>query len=101
MGLVEQVYFGGRLCDSAKSERERERLFGCLNVLIKVWVYRLRCFKTEILSGGGDVWILYAHNNKTYMYKEDSKKEKKAMLLLLHIYFEIKIDTLMIGARDC
>ena len=47
-------------------------------------VYRLRCFKkTEILRGGGDVWILYVHNSKTYMYKEeeeDSKKEKKTIL---------------------
>ena len=51
MGLVEQVYFGGRLCDSAKSERERETLwlllFDCLKVL-KENVYRIR-FKTEIL----------------------------------------------------
>ena len=63
---------------------ERERLFGCLKVLLKV--YRLRYFKRiEILrgGGGGDVWILYVHNSKTYMYKkeeEDSKKEKKTIL---------------------
>ena len=32
------------------------------------------------------------------MYKEDSKKEKKT---ILNFIFEIKIDTLMIGARKC
>ena len=62
---------------------ECERLFGCLKVLLKV--YRLRYFKRiEILRGGdGDVWILYVHNSKTYMYtwkEEDSKKEKKTIL---------------------
>ena len=71
---------------------ERERLFGCLKVLK---VYRLRCFKkTEILRGGGDVWILYAHNSKTYMYKEeeeeDSKKEKKTMFFILNFILKSK-----------
>ena len=41
------------------------------------------------------------HNSKTYMYtwkeEEDSKKEKNNS----KFYFEIKIDTLMIGARKC
>ena len=40
------------------------------------------------------------HNSKTYMYTwkdEDSKKEKNNS----KFYFEIKIDTLMIGARKC
>ena len=67
-------------------------------VLKVLKVYRLRCFKkAEILNCG-----LYADNNKTillYTYKEeeDSKKEKNNYKL----YFEIKIDTLMIGARKC
>ena len=79
MGLVEQVYF-----DSTKSERgrERERLFGCLNVLK---VYRLRCFKkTEILSGGGGECEFYTYTpTLLYTWKEDSKKEKKKVMLLL------------------
>ena len=39
------------------------------------------------------------HNSKTYMYtwkeEEDSKKNNSKF------YFEIKIDTLMVGARKC
>ena len=77
--------FWWKTFDSTKSERgrERERLFGCLNVLK---VYRLRCFKkTEILSGGGGggECEFYTYTpTLLYTWKEDSKKEKKAMLLL-------------------
>ena len=76
--------FWWKTFDSTKSERgrERERLFGCLNVLK---VYRLRCFKkTEILSGGGECEFYTYTTTPTLLYtwKEDSKKEKKAMLLL-------------------
>ena len=40
------------------------------------------------------------HNSKTYMYtwkeeEENSKKDNSKF------YFEIKIDTLMVGARKC
>ena len=66
---------------------ERERLFGCLKVL-KENVYRIRCFKTEILSGGGECEF-YTYTTTTtllYTWKEDSKKEKKTMLLLLVSY---------------
>ena len=84
MGLVEQVYFGGRLLIRlrvSEGERERERLFGCLKVLLKV--YRLRCFKkTEILSGGCECEFYTYTPTLLYTWKEDSKKEKKAMLLL-------------------
>ena len=62
---------------------ERERLFGCLNVLK---VYRLRCFKkTEILSGGGGGECEFYTYTPTLLYtwKEDSKKEKKKVMLLL------------------
>ena len=48
-------------------------------------VYRLRCFKkTEILSGGGGGECEFYTYTPTLLYtwKEDSKKEKKAMLLL-------------------
>ena len=46
MGLVERLLIQLRV-----RERERETVFGCLNVLK---VYRLCCFKkTEILSGRG------------------------------------------------
>ena len=67
-------------------------------VLKVLKVYRLRCFKkTEILSFG-----LYADNKTillyTYKEEEDSKKEKKDNS---KFYFEIKIDTLMVGARKC
>ena len=76
--------FWWKTFDSTKSERgrERERLFGCLKVLLKV--YRLRCFKkTEILSGGGGECEFYTYTpTLLYTWKEDSKKEKKAMLLL-------------------
>ena len=76
MGLVEQVYFGGRLLIRLRVS-EGERLFGCLNVLK---VYRLRCFKkTEILSGcGGGECEFYTYTpTLLYTWKEDSKKEKK------------------------
>ena len=37
-----------------------------------------------------------------YTWKEeDSKKEKKTMFFYFKFYFEIKIDTLMVGARKC
>ena len=77
--------FWWKTFDSTKSERgrERERLFGCLNVLK---VYRLRCFKkTEILSGGGGGECEFYTYTPTLLYtwKEDSKKEKKKVMLLL------------------
>ena len=37
----------------------------------------------------------------TWKEEEDSKKEKKTMFFYFKFYFEIKIDTLMIGARKC
>ena len=77
------MYFGGRLLIRLRvSERERERqFFGCLNVLK---VYRLRCFKkTEILSGGGECEFYTYTPTLLYTWKEDSKKEKKKVMLLL------------------
>ena len=66
--------------DFDSTNSERERLFGCLNVLK---VYRLRCFKkTEILSGGCECEFYTYTPTLLYTWKEDSKKEKKAMLLL-------------------
>ena len=75
--------FWWKTFDSTKSERgrERERLFGCLNVLK---VYRLRCFKkTEILSGGCECEFYTYTPTLLYTWKEDSKKEKKKVMLLL------------------
>ena len=75
--------FGGRLMIRLRvSEGERERLFGCLNVLK---VYRLRCFKkTEILSGGGGECEFYTYTIRpTCTRRRRIVRKKKRQCFLL------------------